>query len=967
MYLEFKFHRTCLRMLLKEGMIERRKIRVDRDQGQLQWGTRKWTSYPIGETGHAEGGSRFVSPASRRQSPSISTLRLRACSGGRPQWPLRLEDVSSCLVLPLLRSFRLVASLFLRTPYGTLSASGRLVCGCNLLIQRSELLARRAFVNVLSLRPPCFGKIIPICCQHKSFGEGIEDLPEFILDCLPLLGCFLFEELASCLQRFFQTVCTLLVIRNMALRGLSDTTQARRASMTRELSGFGVTVVSVSINEPRWSLWRRERPATARGKGLLVVAVVVLKRSLGCKVGTVARLVLENTEEVVCTSHEMHGSRRLCVLLVGLGALFFDAHSVFFKIELVAHTEIRVIANSHPSTITVFCDADAQHAILASSPGTSVVSRLRSLWNAEIAPVVTKGLLDVPKHAHLERTLSQGLGVQTLDTLEVKQNSFLVFLCDGLVSLALKGQDTILLFLEEFLADAYNLIKSGLEKVDITTNNADQVTNVLLTHGARGICASVGLIVRLDVSRCLSCEVSSSLFGGTLFSGIVFPRLALGVSWLVLFDDGLQVLRFVLRFLFSLEGLELLLGDDVVPFEIKLDIGVLETFQEVCATTRCDAGTCLFSSAVDTPAESSLFLSALASFSVMACVFRHEANDRVGCHEVDTKTTSTGGKNETEVFAVRSIEVIDRLASWTGSDRTIKALILVSTKMQIVTNDVKHLDHLTEDEDTMTIRLQSGQKTIEKHHLSTARHESLELVFPASLAFENTIFGVREHERVNSEPRSYVLARQIAFISSSRACLVASESSIGISSLILIKPGMRKSMRADNSFNSFCRGVPVISRRLGAPKSMSLTYSSMNCHFICDKKAESSRMYSHSRQRHDNQKGSFLTTTHLVCKNDIVAFAPVSGCVRKGLYGERVAKFDSRLSEVGSARIVRKRFPLDKVLSAVVSDLLSDYSFDLHIVFQSLEIRLADLESKIVRPRLLCGSSFLDDESHGQK
>ena len=42
-----------------------------------------------------------------------------------------------------------------------LSGLGR---GCDLLVQRSQLLAWRAFVFVLSLRPPRLGKVIPVSC-----------------------------------------------------------------------------------------------------------------------------------------------------------------------------------------------------------------------------------------------------------------------------------------------------------------------------------------------------------------------------------------------------------------------------------------------------------------------------------------------------------------------------------------------------------------------------------------------------------------------------------------------------------------------------------------------------------------------------------------------------------------------------------------------------------------------------------
>jgi hypothetical protein len=41
---------------------------------------------------------------------------------------------------------------------------GSLVGSCDLLIQRSEFLTRRAFVDVLSLRPPRLSKIVPVGC-----------------------------------------------------------------------------------------------------------------------------------------------------------------------------------------------------------------------------------------------------------------------------------------------------------------------------------------------------------------------------------------------------------------------------------------------------------------------------------------------------------------------------------------------------------------------------------------------------------------------------------------------------------------------------------------------------------------------------------------------------------------------------------------------------------------------------------
>jgi hypothetical protein len=48
--------------------------------------------------------------------------------------------------------------------------------------------------------------------------------------------------------------------------------------------------------------------------------------------------------------------------------------------------------------------------------------------------------------------------------------------------------------------------------------------------------------------------------------------------------------------------------------------------------------------------------------------------------------------------------VVSKVAQW-GQIRTIQTLMSVVSERHVVTQDIKHADHLTEDQDTMAIRL----------------------------------------------------------------------------------------------------------------------------------------------------------------------------------------------------------------------------------------------------------------------
>src|SRR3978361_205347 len=90
--------------------------------------------------------------------------------------------------------------------------------------------------------------------------------------------------------------------------------------------------------------------------------------------------------------------------------------------------------------------------------------------------------------------------------------------------------------------------------------------------------------------------------------------------------------------------------------------------------------------------------------------------------------------------------MVDGDSTGAGSNSTIKSLISVTSVVHVISKDVKHLDHLTENQDTMAITLELGQKLIEKHHLTTARHESAQDLVAASICGDQSILSRREHE-----------------------------------------------------------------------------------------------------------------------------------------------------------------------------------------------------------------------------
>jgi hypothetical protein len=68
--------------------------------------------------------------------------------------------------------------------------------------------------------------------------------------------------------------------------------------------------------------------------------------------------------------------------------------------------------------------------------------------------------------------------------------------------------------------------------------------------------------------------------------------------------------------------------------------------------------------------------------------------------QVDTQTTCAGTQNETELFAIRSIEFIDGSFSRVIIGVTINTTVLVTTLEHEILQDIQNTRHLRENENT---------------------------------------------------------------------------------------------------------------------------------------------------------------------------------------------------------------------------------------------------------------------------
>jgi hypothetical protein len=73
-----------------------------------------------------------------------------------------------------------------------------------------------------------------------------------------------------------------------------------------------------------------------------------------------------------------------------------------------------------------------------------------------------------------------------------------------------------------------------------------------------------------------------------------------------------------------------------------------------------------------------------ASHGLEVCLgvpVRIEDDDRICCHQIDPKTTSSRREKKAEVVAIVGIKVVDSHATRTRGDGAIKALKLVTTEL----------------------------------------------------------------------------------------------------------------------------------------------------------------------------------------------------------------------------------------------------------------------------------------------
>ena len=86
-------------------------------------------------------------------------------------------------------------------------------------------------------------------------------------------------------------------------------------------------------------------------------------------------------------------------------------------------------------------------------------------------------------------------------------------------------------------------------------------------------------------------------------------------------------------------------------------------------------------------------------------------DDGVGGVEVDTETSGPGGQQEAELLGSFLVEPIDGVLSESSGDAAVDSLVLVALAVEEVLQEVQHLGHLGENEDSVALLLQLS------HHL----------------------------------------------------------------------------------------------------------------------------------------------------------------------------------------------------------------------------------------------------------
>src|SRR5271156_329658 len=89
-------------------------------------------------------------------------------------------------------------------------------------------------------------------------------------------------------------------------------------------------------------------------------------------------------------------------------------------------------------------------------------------------------------------------------------------------------------------------------------------------------------------------------------------------------------------------------------------------------------------------------------------------DDGVGSLQVKTQSTCTGGEQETEVFRVQSIELLEEVRPVVRLGGPVKPKIPVPSQAKEIFHDVHDLSHLEKHQDSMTASFELWQDSIEK-------------------------------------------------------------------------------------------------------------------------------------------------------------------------------------------------------------------------------------------------------------
>src|SRR5262249_210969 len=87
-------------------------------------------------------------------------------------------------------------------------------------------------------------------------------------------------------------------------------------------------------------------------------------------------------------------------------------------------------------------------------------------------------------------------------------------------------------------------------------------------------------------------------------------------------------------------------------------------------------------------------------------------------------------------------------ATWTSGDGAVQPLISMAAEFHVVTEYIEHPDHLTKDQNTMSVTLQLREQLVKQHHLSTTGDKCAQDFLSTRACAEQPLFTGRKHKRM---------------------------------------------------------------------------------------------------------------------------------------------------------------------------------------------------------------------------